>query len=548
MFLRNQKAGSSQFKIFFWFALFVFLCGSGLIAQESTEKLGSVHFTVSCSAEAQVQFDRAATMLHNFWYPQDLNAFIDITKTDEACAMAYWGIAMSLRGNPLVSPPDPPTLKRGWEAIDKAVAISAKSDREKEYVHALETYYKSYEKLDHHTRVLAYENAMRELSSHYPDDPEAAVFYALAINEAAMALPADKTYSRQLKAAAILEKILSAHPDHPGALHYLIHSYDFPELAIRGLPAAQRYAGVAPSAPHALHMPSHIFSMLGMWQDSIQSNQKARIVANDYVHAMDFMVYAYLQGAQDASAKRLVDESNALQKSKAAAASLNPTGAILGTFTAFAAIPARYAIERAAWTEAAALDPGHTFPAADAMTHFTRAMGFIHMANVAAARNDIQQLQKLKDSLQQSKNDYWAEQVEIQILAANAWVAHAGGRQEEGLKLMRAAADLEDRSEKHVAMENRLWPMRELLGEMLLSLDHAGQALEELEKSFKSAPNRFRGFYLAASAAEKSGDRDRAKMYYAKLVAQCGNAESERPELIAAKAYLTKASASEIPD
>src|SRR5712692_976250 len=292
--------------------LVVFLSVPMPAAQEKAgvpEKLGKVHFPISCIPAAQQQFNRALAMLHSFWYPQGLNAFGEVTKTDPSCAMGYWGIAISRRANPLVSAPDPAVLKDGLEAIDKAKAISAKTQRERDYIAAMETYYRDWEKLDYRTRVLAYEKAMEQLYLRYPDDPEAAIFYALAMNEAVTVVPADKNYTRQLKAAAILEKVLAAQPEHPGALHYLIHTYDFPPLADRGLSAAGRYGEVAPAVPHPLHMPSHIYSMLGMWQDSIKSNQAALSVAPGYVHALDFMVYAYLQGAQDAEAKRGVERS-----------------------------------------------------------------------------------------------------------------------------------------------------------------------------------------------------------------------------------------------
>ncbi len=328
-----------------------------LAAQEKTgepEKLGKVHFPVSCIPAAQQQFDRALAMLHSFWYPQGLNAFSEVTKTDPGCAMGYWGIAMTRRANPLVGAPGPQVLKDGLEAVDKAKAAGAKTQRERDYVAAMETYYKDWEKLDYRTRVLAYEKAMEQMYLHYPEDLEAAIFYALAINEAVTVLPADKNYTRQLKAGAILEKVLVAQPEHPGALHY------------RGLSAARQYGDVAPSARHALHMPSHTYSMLGMWQESIKSNQAALAVAKGYTHARDFMVYAYLQGAQDAEAKREVDRTAELQKNQAGVASANPTGAVLAGYTALAAIPARYAIERGAWIEAAALQP------ASAGTHHFR--------------------------------------------------------------------------------------------------------------------------------------------------------------------------------
>ena len=284
-----------------------------LAGQEKGEGLGHVHFPTSCTPSAQRQFDRALAMLHNFWYPQDLNGFREVTKSDPGCSMAYWGIAISLRTNPLVGPPDSSALKHGWEALERATVIGAKTQRERDYIRAIEAYYKDWRTRDYRARVLAYEQAMERAYLRYPEDPEAAIFYALALDEAATVLPADKNYTRQLKAAAILEKVLAAQPDHPGALHYLIHSYDFPPLAERGLAAARRYGAAAPSSAHALHMPSHVFSMLGMWQASIEANRAALTVAKGYVHAMDFMIYAYLQGAQDSEAKQVVDGIVALQ-------------------------------------------------------------------------------------------------------------------------------------------------------------------------------------------------------------------------------------------
>ena len=499
-------------------------------------KLGTVHFSVSCSVDAQRQFDRALSMLHSFWYPQGLEAFAAITTTEPACAMAYWGIAISARANPLAGSPDAAALERGRQAIEKAKGAAARTPREGDYIAAMDAYYRDWETRDYRTRVLAYETAMEQLSGRYPDDSEAALFYALAINEAVTVLPADKSYSRPLKAGQILERVLATQPDHPGALHYLIHTYDFPSLAARGLPAAERYADVAPSAPHALHMPSHVYSMLGMWQESIRSNQAALGVAKTYVHAMDFMVYAYLQGAQDREAKRLVDESSALQGTQAAPATRSPTGAVLGVHTAYAAIPARYALERGQWAEARALRMTPAFPAADAITYFARAMGAARSGDPAAARQEIGHLEALRDALKQDA--YWAEQVDIQRLAAEAWTAHASGKNNEALKLMQAAAEREDASEKHVAMENRLWPMRELLGELLLVLKQPAPALRAFEQSFKSAPNRFRGNYGAAKAAEGLGDRARARQYYEKLVALSALADGNRPELTEARAFL----------
>jgi hypothetical protein len=303
------------------------------IAQEKTgeaEKLGNVHFTVSCLPATQPQFDRAVAMLHSFWYPQGLNAFAEITKSDPGCAMAYWGMAISRRANPMVGAPGagPDALKDAVEMVGKSKVAGAKTQRELDYVAAIETYYKDWEKRDYRTRVLAYEKAVEDVYLRYPDDPEAAVFYALAIDEAVNVLPADPNFTRQLKAGAILEKVLAENPKHPGALHYLIHTYDFPALADRGLSAAQRYGDVAPAAPHALHMPSHVYSMLGMWQDSIKANQAALSVSKGYAHALDFTVYAYLQMAQDVEAKHGVERNMELLKSQgtSGAAAANPTG------------------------------------------------------------------------------------------------------------------------------------------------------------------------------------------------------------------------------
>jgi hypothetical protein len=513
------------------------------LAQEkpaAAEKLGTVHFPISCTDAAQQQFDRALAMLHSFVYPQDLNAFTEVTKTDATCAMGYWGVAISRRGNPLIGDPDTSVLKDGLEAVEKAKAAGGKTQREQDYISAIEAYYRDFEKIDYRTRVLAYEHAMEQMYRHYPDDSEAAVFYALALDEAATVVPPDKNYTLQLKAAAILEKVLASQPDHPGALHYLIHSYDFGPLAERGIPAAERYGNVAPSAPHALHMPSHIYSMLGMWQESIKSNQASVAVTKGYPHAMDFMAYAYLQGAQDAEAKRMLDQSAALQKSQAPSTVINPTGAGLAPYTALAAIPARYAIERGAWAEAAALEPQGKVPAADAITYFTRAMGSARSGNLPAARKDLEQLGLLKETLLQAKQDYWAEQVEIQRTAAASWLAFAEGKKDAALKRMRTAADLEDRSEKHVAMENRLWPMRELLGDLLLAAHKPALALKEYEASLQSARNRYRGFYGAAIAARQSGNREKARSYYGKLVALCSHADTERPEIAEAKNYLAQ--------
>jgi tetratricopeptide (TPR) repeat protein len=501
-------------------------------AGSQTEGLGRVLFETSCTPEAQRQFDRALALLHSFFFPETVKAFSAIPGTDPSCAIAYWGIAISQRPNPLVGPFDAATLKRGLEAVQKGQAIGAKTERERDWLAALEAFYKDYDKVDQDTRAKNYEQAMAALARKYPDDVEAKIFHALALNETFD----HKSMDNLLKAIAILEPIDKARPDHPGVTHYLIHSYDFPELADRGLPAADKYAKIAPAAPHAQHMPAHIYSMVGRWEASIRSNQRSVEVAKDYAvksnldgtlvgvpHAFDFMAYAHLQLGQDERAKALVAESAVIKK---------VVGPALGGATGRAAVPARYALERQDWRAAAALEPlGTGLPAAEAITHFARAMGAARSGDAAAAQADAAKLNELRGALEKANQGYWAGQVEIQLLAARAWIAQSEGKREEALKLMRAAAELEDGSEKHVAMENRLYPMRELLGDMLMEQGRAAEALEAYEASMQNARERLRGYYGAAQAADASGEKDKARRYYAEVVRLTQNADTERPEI-----------------
>jgi len=498
----------------------------------SPEKLGRVHFKTSCSPEAQKEFERALAMLHSFFFPETVKAFTAIPTTDPSCAIAYWGIAISQRPNPLVGPFDAATLKRGLEAIEKGESIGPKTQRERDWLAALKEFYKDYDKVDQDTRTRNYAKAMERLAAKYPDDVEAKIFYALALNETFD----HKSMEPLLKAIAILEPIDKKYPDHPGVTHYLIHSYDFPAIAHRGVPAANKYAKIAPSAPHAQHMPSHIYSMVGMWEDSVMSNWRSVLVANEYVakakldgtlggvpHAYDFMAYAYLQMGQDLKARGLIQDSMAIKK---------VIGVPLAGATARAAVPARYMLERQDWQGAAQLEPVNTgFPMAEAITYFARAMGGARGGDVAAARADIDKLREQRAALEKAGQSYWAGQVEIQILGAQAWTAQGEGNKSDALKLMRAAADLEDASEKHVAMENRLYPMRELLADMLMAQGEAAAALKEYETSLKNAPMRLRGFYGAAKAAEASGDAKKARDYFEKLAKLTRYADGDRPEL-----------------
>ena len=504
-----------------------------------SEKLGRVHFKTSCSPEAQRQFERALAMLHSFFFPETVKAFTAIPATDPSCAIAYWGIAISQRPNPLVGPFDAATLKRGLDAIEKGEAIGPKTQRERDWLAALKEFYKDYDKVDQDTRTRNYEKAMEQLAAKYPDDVEAKIFYALALNETFD----HKSMDPLLKAIAILEPIDKKYPDHPGVTHYLIHSYDFPAIAKRGVPAANKYAKIAPSAPHAQHMPSHIYSMVGMWEESVMSNWRSVVVANDYVakakldgtlggvpHAYDFIAYAYLQLGQDLKARGLIRDTMAMKKI---------IGVPLAGATARAAVPARYMLERQDWQGAAQLQPlGTGYPMAEAITHFARAVGAARSGDTAAAQADIEKLKEQRATLEKAGQGYWAGQVEIQILSAQAWTAAGQGNRSDALKFMRAAADLEDASEKHVAMENRLYPMRELLADMLLAQGEAASALTEYETSLKNAPMRLRGFYGAAKAAEASGDAKKASEYFEKLTRLTRYADGDRPELREAKQRL----------
>lgn len=507
-----------------------------------SERYGTVHFPISCTPAAQEQFDRAITMLHSFFYPETIKAFTKVAGTDPQCAMAHWGIAISQKPNPLVGPWDNAVLQRGLDAIGKSKVL-AKTERETEWLGAMELFFDNYQILDQATRMKLYEKAMERLYHKYPDDDEAGVFYALALNETVSL--SDKTYAQQLKAAAILEKLDAKHPNHPGIAHYLIHSYDYRPLAERGLPAANKYAVVAPSAPHALHMPSHIYSMLGLWQASIESNLRTVKASNEYtarnhpdavypavLHSYDFMQYAYLQLGQDRKAKRLVEEVKAIKK---------VAGVQITVDTGFAAVPARYVLERAAWSEAATLDPYPSqYPYAQAIGYFARAMGEAHTGELSRARDDIAKLKSLREQDRAKKQDYWAGQTEVLVKAASAWLALAEGKDLLALRLMREAVDLEDASEKHVAMENRLYPMRELLGYMLLELKQPKKALREFDASLNEMPNRLRGYYGAARAAQLAGDKAKAREYYAKLVALGEKSDGPRPELKQARSSLSE--------
>jgi tetratricopeptide (TPR) repeat protein len=463
-----------------------------------------------------------------------------VLKTDPSCGIAEWGIAMSTWGNPFGGLRAPRVLQDGLAAVKRAQAIGATTDRERDYISAVTLLYTDAETQDQRARTLAYERAMERIYRKYPKDLEAAAFYALAVDQTA--LPTDKTYANQLKAAAILEHLFTIEPGHPGVTHYLIHSYDVPPLAPRGLKYARRYANLAPDAPHALHMPAHTFTRVGAWQESIDTNIRSHDAAvkrgdtaGEGMHAWDYEVYAYLQTAQDTSAKRIVDELTGMIVTQPAAQGPGLGGGFPGT-----AIPARYALERGAWTDAAALTvhPGNQ-PYIEAMTHFARALGSARAGNVVGAKADLDQLAALHEKEIQAKDEYWATQVEIERQAANAWSLWAEGRKDEALKTLTAVAALEDTTEKSAVTPGPLAPAHELLGEMLLEANQPADALKAFETGLKKEPNRFRSVYGAGIAAERAGSREKARAYYTQLVKICERGDQPgRPELDHARAYV----------
>jgi hypothetical protein len=488
------------------------------------ETLGSVSFPISCAAGAQDAFNRAVALLHSFAYEDAERAFTEIATRDPKCGIAWWGVAMTNYHPVWPSPYSPAELARGIAAAKKAETIGAKTPRERAYIDAIVTFYR-----DQNAR--AYEAKMAALTSAYPDDDEAQIFYALALTAHGMSTPTDKTYTYQKKAAGILNSLLPKHPDHPGIAHYLIHSFDYPALAPLALDAAYAYSKIAPSAPHALHMPSHIFVRLGMWDETIASNIRSAEAAKAHaaelhpgtmsfnsLHAYDYLTYAYLQRGEDEEVRKLVDEVAAMK----AVDTEN-----FAAYYAIAAIPARYAVERHRWDDAAALTvrpdlPWDRYAYAEAMTYFARALGAARGGNVSRARSDIDRLAALRQKLLDQHNQYWADQVDVQRRASEAWIAFADGHRDEALTGMRSAADLEDSMDKSPVTPGAIVPVREMLGEMLLDANHPAEALAEYEKSLTESPNRLNALTGAARAAQLSGDRTKAATYYGRVAGLLG--------------------------
>jgi tetratricopeptide (TPR) repeat protein len=505
------------------------------------ERLGTVDFETSCSAAAKAPFNHAMALLHSFEFGPAITAFGETLKADPSCAMAHWGIAISRWTNPFtLSIRTPAQLQQGFEAIKLARQAGAKTERERAYIEAAAKLFSDAETMDQRARVLAYEKAMAALAAAYPNDREASIFWALSLT--ASALPADKTYANQLKAGGILEKLYPGQTDHPGITHYIIHSYDVPALADKAVAAAKRYATIAPAAPHALHMPSHTFTRVGAWQESIDTNiasadaaRKTKAYAEE-LHAMDYMAYAYLQTGQDKAVQALVARTPEI------AAVFDPnaiTGAAAGSAGVFvlASMPARWVLERRDWAAAARLEPKpSSYPWTEAMTHFARALGASRTGALDDARKSIAALKDIRDRLVAAKEAYWAEQVAIQHEGALAFLALAEGKSTDALATMRAAAGREDATEKSAVTPGPIAPARELLGEMLLELKQPAEALKEFQATLKKEPNRFRALYGAGKAAALAGDRTASRSYFSQLVKICQKADTPgRAELTEAR-------------
>lgn len=463
---------------------------------KTTDQFGTVTFTTSCSPAVAPQFNRGVALLHSFEFGESIRTFNSVLAADPACAMAQWGVALSRWTNPMApGNRSVALLRQGTIAADAAKRLGARvSERERAYIDAVGQLYDDFERKDQAARILAYERAMKALALRYPDDTEAAIFHAIALT--ASASPTDKTYAKQLEAGAILEGLLAKNPDHPGLAHYIIHSYDYPALADKARAAARRYASIAPSAAHALHMPSHTFTRVGMWEESVSTNDRSMKIAlesssiAEALHAADYAMYANLQMGKEAEAKAILDGLPTLAARFDANAITGAAPGSAGVF-ALAAIPARWALERRAWADAAALEPkASDFPYTEAMTYFARALGGAQTRELATARAAIDSLAAIQQRLSASGERYWAEQVAIQHLGARAWLDLAEQRQSDALSRMREAATREDATEKAAVTPGPLAPARELLGDMLMELKRPAEAKVEYQATLKREPNR----------------------------------------------------------
>src|SRR5712692_4567203 len=507
----------------------------------TSTQLGTVHFPVSCAAAVQKPFERGVALLHSFWYEEAEKEFRQIATDDPHCAMAHWGVAMSL-WHQLWNQPDAKVVARGWNEVRAAEKNQRKATaRERAYIAAMHGFYGNSKTHDHDARAQAYSDAMKKVYDSYPDDHEAAAFYALSL--LACDPHEDGTFAKRKQAAAVLEKLFATEPDHPGVAHYLIHSYDKPQLAQLGIPAARRYAQVAPAAPHALHMPSHIFARVGLWQDDINSNlasiaatRKTAAMhmggAGHQFHAMDFLVYAYLQSGHDAEAQQVIDEAKTMPRMKS-----DKYGEYDAHAYVLAQFPAMYELELHHWTEAAALTPvAGSDKGTEAITYWARSIGAARSGNLVQARKDLEEMDGIHRSLVADKRTFEAKLVDKGHQEATAWLWHGEGKDDQAIASLRALADEDDK----LGDEPTAIPAREMLADLLLELKRPEQALAEYQVDLRFNPNLFNGLYGAARAAELAGKTDKATDYYAQLVQACAGSNSDRPELARAKSLIAQ--------
>ncbi len=506
-----------------------------LAAQEhahATDKVGTVSFPVSCNIEAQQRMNGAVAMMHSFWFPEARKAFESVVQADPECGMAYWGTALTHFGNPIAGGADAQGLAAGWAATQKAMAAGAKSPRDRAYIDAVATLFRDHDKSANRKRMLVYERAMKAIVDQYPADIEAKVFHSVIM--VSNAPPTDMTFAQQKKAAEILTALYKDQPNHPGLAHYIIHALDSPPLAQFAISAARQYAAIAPAAPHALHMPSHTFTRLGYWDESIQTNRRAADAEPSQggkAHPMDYMVYAFLQQGRDAAALAVIQELGGNTTGEYVAGSVGGYNAV--------AMPARYALEREDWAAARGLNVGTGGASVVAVRRFARGIGAARSGDVAAAKTETMELEKLAAGLKAQNDAYWAIAVEAQHLAVSAWVSHLEGQHQDALRLAREAADTEDKVEKHVVTPGPLIPARELYGDILMVHKQPASALVAYEETLKREPNRFRTIHGAAKAAKAAGQMDVARRYYGDL-AKLVDAKSERSALSEAKAFLAQ--------
>jgi hypothetical protein len=501
------------------------------------QQLGTVHFPVSCAPAVQKPFERGVALLHSFWYEEAEKEFSDIAKDDPKCAMAQWGLAMS-QWHQLWNHPDAAVTKKGKAELKKAKSLHAPTPRERGYIDALWAFYGR--KGDFEPRAKAYSDGMQKVYEQNPDDHEAAAFYALSL--LASDEGKDPNFTTDKKAAAVLEKLFAIEPDHPGVAHYLIHAYDKPQLAELGLPAARRYAQIAPAAPHALHMPSHIFARVGMWQEDINSNLASVAATRKMTamhmggeghqfHAMDFLFYAYLQSGRDADARALIEEVKAMPDTihNMYGMGYNPRTATLVHFTAL------YPLEMRHWSDAAALTPTAVAGTAeDSSIYWARAIGAAHLGNAAQVKEDAAHIDEIHKRLVAEKKNDFAEAVADDHQQAVAWLSVAEGKYDDALAILKPMADKED----SLGEEPQGIPTREMVAEVLLMAKRPDLSLAEYETDLKFNPNRFNGLYGAAQAAEAAGKQEKAAQYYAELVKVCAGSNSDRPELSKAKGLV----------